>query len=179
MNHAAIEIIEEIGTVRESLLRSLRNLTQDRYNYRPDPLAWSVGEVVHHLYLFEKQVTSLLEKQNERARKRSMPPARPELPTQLQCLDGFSVEVPTVRVKAPEYVVPTYGMAREELERSLEESRKSLMGAASDLCEFDLSEMYFPHPYLGKINMYQWLLLVGKHEQRHTLQIEATKENWR
>jgi hypothetical protein len=134
--------------------------------------------VVHHLYLFEKQVTSLLEKQIERARKRGMPPARPELPTQLQCLDGFSVEVPIIRVRAPEYVVPTYGSAREDLERSLEESRKRLMRAASDLCEFDLSEMYFPHPYLGKINMYQWLLLVGKHEQRHTLQIEAMKERW-
>jgi hypothetical protein len=39
----------------------------------------------------------------------------------------------------------------------------------------DLSEQKFPHPFLGPINAYQWIVLVGEHEDRHRGQIDRLK----
>ena len=40
----------------------------------------------------------------------------------------------------------------------------------------DGARIRFPHPVWGPINLYQWLLFVGAHEQRHLAQINALKE---
>ena len=175
MNRAASEIIHDIDSRRDSLLRSLRNLTQEQYDFKPDSNSWSIGEVVHHLYLTEAQISTLLDRMLEKARKRTTPPANPELPSQLQSLDGFTLDVPVTPAKSPESSVPTHGLPKVDLLHNLSKSREGLKSIASGLCEYDLSNIRFPHPELEKINLYQWLLIVGKHEQRHTIQIEAIK----
>jgi hypothetical protein len=131
--------------------------------------------VVHHLYLTEAQVSTFLDKMLEKARKRSTPPANPELPSQLHSLNVFSIDVPVTPMKSPDSSVPTHGLPQDDLLRNLAESREGLKNIASGLCDYNLSDIRFPHPALGKINLYQWLLFVGKHEQRHTIQIEALK----
>jgi hypothetical protein len=37
----------------------------------------------------------------------------------------------------------------------------------------DLSAFTYPHPAFGPLNFYQWLALIGLHEQRHLNQIES------
>jgi hypothetical protein len=39
----------------------------------------------------------------------------------------------------------------------------------------DLGLLQFPHPVLGRIDMYQWILYLGKHERRHIAQIARVK----
>jgi hypothetical protein len=34
-----------------------------------------------------------------------------------------------------------------------------------------LGDITVPHPVLGPLNLYQWVLFVGGHESRHAIQI--------
>jgi len=58
--------------------------------------------------------------------------------------------------------------------RRMEESA-ALMKALEHCARFDLMQVNFPHPVLGKLDGYQWALYVGKHEERHRRQIEKVK----
>jgi len=37
-----------------------------------------------------------------------------------------------------------------------------------------LDEVATPHPLLGRLSFYQWLLFLAQHEERHTIQIRET-----
>ena len=37
-----------------------------------------------------------------------------------------------------------------------------------------LEKVVAPHPRLGTLDMYQWLVFLGRHESRHLAQIERT-----
>jgi hypothetical protein len=43
MNRAASEIIHDIDSHRDKLLRLLRNLTQEQYDFKPNSNYWSIG----------------------------------------------------------------------------------------------------------------------------------------
>ena len=76
---------------------------------------------------------------------------------------------------APHYVVPAQGLTRRELLALLSDSRSKLRQAISEADGVDLSLMHFPHPVLGRIDMYQWILYLGKHERRHIAQIARSR----
>ena len=76
---------------------------------------------------------------------------------------------------APERVRPKGGVSVED---SLAKMRVALAGFADiqpRLEAVDLSEQVFPHPALGPFNAYQWMVLLGEHEDRHRAQIERVK----
>ena len=39
----------------------------------------------------------------------------------------------------------------------------------------DLRDHFGPHPMLGTMDAYQWILLISAHSERHTKQIEEVK----
>ena len=54
---------------------------------------------------------------------------------------------------------------------ALAQTRADLRASAIGADGLALSEVIQPHPVLGPINLYQWLLFVGSHEARHTDQV--------
>ena len=87
----------------------------------------------------------------------------------------FDIEGSVVRVIARASVAPSKGMSSRELLEGLEGSRAALMKALAHCARFDLAQVQFPHPVLGKLDGYQWALYVGKHEERHRREIEKVK----
>ena len=76
---------------------------------------------------------------------------------------------------APERVLPQPGINKMDLIAALRQSRQAILDAVAPIGDYDLSEVKWPHPALGEINFYQWILFIGKHEQRHLGQIEGVK----
>jgi uncharacterized damage-inducible protein DinB len=174
MNPRLEEILKEIETARSELIHTVADLDDDAMAARADPGQWSIGEIMHHLVLMENLVTMLLEKQVPRARDRGVG-ADANTESLVHSLDWYPIEADPSKLTAPQSVVPAQGLARGELLSLLSDSRARLKRAIDTADGIDLSQMHFPHPVLGRLDMYQWILFVGKHERRHIAQITRVK----
>jgi hypothetical protein len=174
MNPRLEEIVDEIEAARSELLHIVSDLDEAGTGTRADPGQWSIGEILHHLVLMENLVMALLEKQVPRAKERGVG-ADPHTGSLIHSLDQFSIETVTDKLTAPQSVAPARGLTRAELLSLLADSRAKLLRANSQTDGIDLSQMHFPHPAFGRLDMYQWILFVGKHERRHTEQIARIK----
>lgn len=173
MHTTLAEIAARIDADRETLHRVSRDLTQTQLDFRPSPEAWSVGENLDHLALTERGVTRLLHKKIDEVVATGSH-AAPELPSQLGSLDRFPIlDRTNYRRKAPDIVAPRHGVPADELRRNLDQVRDTLRKALDALALYDLTPHTFPHPFLGALNLYQWILFVGQHEQRHLEQINT------
>lgn len=92
----------------------------------------------------------------------------------MSSLDSFQLSVPLTKLTAPEMVAPSGNERIEESLGSLERSRTRLRDALIAGADLDLCAVTRPHLVLGEINLYQWALFVGQHEDRHRKQIERT-----
>ncbi len=174
MNHKVQEIIIEIEAVRQSLYDAVAELNQAQMDFKPTPERWSISENLSHLNKVErglpKLYTLLLQKIEEAGLK-------PETEgSMLQCLDQEWQVATTQKFQAPERVHPQTGLTKTEVLTALQQSRQAVLAALAPAGEYDLSGVTWPHPALGDINFYQWVLFIGKHEQRHLGQIQALKK---
>ncbi len=171
MNARLLEILSETEGARARLLAFTTALPESAFSARGAAGGWSVGEVLHHLCRMEELVTSLISRQAARGREKGIGPDRGG-DSLLHSLDSFSIETVSDRLTAPESVAPQPGLGKEELLAMLRDSRARLRKALEDSSDVDLSRLQLPHPVLGRIDMYQWVLFIGKHEVRHLGQIE-------
>jgi len=52
-------------------------------------------------------------------------------------------------------------------------SRDILTAIRPRLEVIDVSTVSFTHPVFGPLNLYEWVLFIGMHENRHLAQIES------
>jgi len=174
MNIRLEEIVKEIETARSELIQTVSDVDEASTAARRDPGQWSIGEILHHLVLMERLVTTLLERQIPRAKERGVG-ADTKTESLVHSLDWYSIETVAQKLTAPQSVVPSQGLTRSELLSQLADSRANLMRAISQADGIDLSQLQFPHPVLGRLDMYGWILFLGKHERRHKAQIARVK----
>lgn len=174
MNNKLREIVAEIERERQALYGSVEDLSQAQLDLRPDTESWSAGELLHHLYLSETSIIKMLAMQTEKAGHDGLG-ADVSDGTMLGSLDRFGIETVTRKVQAPEFIAPQKGLTKEELLAVLKRSRAELLAVIERAAAYDLSQLVFPHPMLGQLNLYQWILFIGKHEQRHRKQIMAVR----
>jgi hypothetical protein len=144
---------------------------EDRRERRPAPDRWSVAEILEHLGIVEGGITQLLDGQVAAARaaglgaERETSPVVPTVPVR-RLLDR------TARLTASARSLPTGGLAAGAAWETLVERRSALrhLLVASD--GLALSALVIPHPVLGPLNVYQWLVFIGAHEGRHAKQIQ-------
>jgi len=53
-------LIEKLGKTRGMLLDSLEGLTEDQLNAKPRTGGLSIGQIVHHLYVSERDTAILI-----------------------------------------------------------------------------------------------------------------------
>lgn len=175
MNEGLREILAGIESARHDLCRSVADMSQELLDTRPSADAWSAGEILHHLYLIEKSLTRGMEKGLGEAERRNVPAGAGPDETVIHSLDRYSIETNPLRASAPARVIPSRAEKKEDLLAALERSRSELLLVFEKASAHDLSEARFPHPIFGDLNVYQWMVFLGKHERRHTRQIVETR----
>jgi hypothetical protein len=79
------------------------------------------------------------------------------------------------RVQGPAEVMPQGRWPDfDELLRQFEATRERSV-RFSAVTQADLRKHFFPHPFLGLLDCYQWLLLLAAHCERHVRQMEEVK----
>jgi hypothetical protein len=167
------EIFEMIEKARARFAASVEKLTETQENYRPAPHRWTIAENVEHVSIVNHgffRLTNKLLKQAEADPK----PAKGDL--QLASLtmtdEGHLKEG---KWEAPVSVRPTGGVRVADAIANSRKTTSDLFTLKYRLEAVDLSDQLWNHPLFGPLNLYQWLLLFGEHEERHRLQIEEIK----
>ena len=168
------QILEEIDKTRERLYRRVEGLTDEQANARPNPAAWTPAEMVEHLSLLEdrllRMMTMMLTKA-ESAGGRGPGDATVEMKP--FTLDEFVERARNEKYTAPEAVTPGGQVSLADSLAKLRRSREELHRLRPRIEATDLSNVTYPHPAFGPLNFYQWMALIGMHEERHLRQAEA------
>ncbi len=153
------ELVGYLDWRRAELEKAVSAVPAARREWRPAAGRWSVGEVLEHLTLVETRIGLLLDGRLTAARAAGLGQERDTAP---------------VLTEASQ---PTGTLSADEAWAALEEQRhvfRAMLLAADGLA---LGDVMIPHPRLGLLNVYQWVLFVGAHEGRHTAQVREIASN--
>jgi hypothetical protein len=170
--HERDAALRSLQATHDVFLKSIAGLSDRQWRFKPAPDRWSVAEVSEHIAVSESTLLALVQT------KFMTSPADPSKRTEVAGKDQIVLErIPdrSHKAQAPEFLKPTNRWAtREELTKAFEDSRKATMDYVRTTND-DLRDHFGPHPALGTLDAYQWILLISAHSERHTKQIEEVK----
>ena len=170
MHPRLAELVEYLERQRAALFAAAAPVTRERWGVRPGEDRWSVADVYEHLYLVERGVAKAIAASVEEARA-AKHPAEMETTSVLGVLDWTTLADRSKPLIAPERVAPRQTPDAATALRQLEESRAALRKAIDSADGLALETVRKQHPRLGEIDLYQWIVFVGRHESRHVEQV--------
>lgn len=159
--------LQNLAESRERVLRMAQGLTHEQLHYRPAPGRWTVAECLEHIVTVE---TRLLDRIQTTIEKGPDSSRRSVLEGQDAALVAGTV-AREVRFQAPEILEPTGRWPDEQLLPEFEAARQKSRDFAAST-QADLRSHFFKHPVLGDLDLYQWLLMIAAHCDRHRAQSE-------
>ncbi len=166
--------LKSLQATHDLFPKSIAGLSEKQFRFKPGPDRWSVAEVSEHIAVAEASLLALVQKQLMAS------PAAPEKRTEAAGKDEIIVKMVPIRsqkVQVPEFLKPGNRFAtREEVIKAFKNSRRATMDYVRTTND-DLRDHFGPHPTLGPLDGYQWVLLISAHSERHTRQIEEVKSD--
>jgi uncharacterized damage-inducible protein DinB len=169
------ELVDALAGMRQALFDSVSGLSEAQLDYKPDGGEWAISDILHHLALTDEANMKLMGRSLKQADAAGVPPDPTPDESVLNCLDAYADTLRNTRAQAPEFVRPQSRQPVPDSIARLEASREKIMASIEKLGQYDLSLVKFPHPLLGELNLYQWIMIAGGHERRHTAQIGRIK----
>jgi hypothetical protein len=168
-----VALVRELELERARMLDAAHRVPAHARNTRPAPDRWSAAEVLGHLAKVEASSGKLFSVHARGLRDAGAPPetsddARP-------IIDGFTrfpMHTRTRMIEAPEIVLPADGITFDEALLALSASRARLLEAIAKADGLALGAVSAAHPRLGPLTMYEWLLMIARHEARHAEQLD-------
>jgi uncharacterized damage-inducible protein DinB len=157
---------------RESLLRVAQRLSREQWHYRSAPGRWTVAECVEHIVTVEAR---LLDRIQKSLAKDPDPSRRSVFEGQDHAMFANTVGR-VVRLQAPDVLVPTGRWPHEQLLPEFEAARRLTQDFAV-ATQADLRRHFFKHPIFGDLDLYQWLIMIAAHCDRHRAQSEEVMSN--
>lgn len=170
MHPRIAELVDYLSSQRAALLHAAAALPPERWKEHPGAGRWSVADLLEHLQIVEHSCASVITKRATEARSAGHP-TETATSSKLDKLDGAGLLDRSKRLEAPARVVPTGTLSADVALASIERSRAELLDAIAVADGLALESIRHTHGRLGEIDLYQWILFVGQHEQRHVAQM--------
>ena len=167
------EIFDSIDETRGRLGQRLAGLTAEQENFRPASGGWSIAEIVEHLAILEGRLLGLLTVMVSKAEKAGLQRSAEDSNFNPVTLDQIIERSLKEKYTAPETAQPQGNVSIQDSLERLRESRASLRALQPRFEALDLTSTRYPHPAFGPLDSYQWLVMIGVHEDRHLRQIET------
>ena len=170
----AAEREEAIGQLEESrkkFLAAIAGLSEQQWNFKPAPDRWSAAECAEHIAVTEAGAFRLITGQimNSPAEQEKKSSRRPDGSIRPLMLDRSR------KAQANEMLRPIgRWKTQQQLDQAFSEVRNQTIAYVRDTKD-DLRSHFGPHPALGPLDAYQWILFLSAHCERHTLQIAEVK----
>ncbi|HJN46765.1 MAG: DinB family protein [Vicinamibacterales bacterium] len=165
-------VVRLLRQTRDDLLAAVESVTDAQWNYRPATDRWSIGLIAEHLGLVERRLFG----QVELALQQEVNPGWEAATAGKDVLIDSMLRDRGTSRDAPELVVPTGTVGRDESLRIFQERRARSLAFAETTAD-TLKQHTLDHhrPVYGTLNAHQWLLYIPLHTQRHIQQIEEIK----
>ncbi len=170
------ELVDLLSSERQKVLDAVSGLSPAQLEHRPGDGLWSISDILHHLALTEEANAKFMSRLLKQADAGSL--AQDPSPDQsvLDCLDSFAEKLHNTKATAPDFVAPKeHAPVTDSLGR-LEAALAAVIDKVKQIGQYDLSQVAYPHPLLGSLNGYQWIVISGRHEGRHAAQIRRIKK---
>jgi hypothetical protein len=158
---------------RRALLKSFEGVPGERLCRRADPSGWSVAEILEHLRMVESGVARLITKRVAKAREEGLG-EETATSSVMSSFAPHAAKLESGQLEAPALVRPPANVDISEALEGLETSREALRAAVVSADGLAIGDIKHTHIVLGELDLYQWLIFVGHHEERHRKQIERT-----
>jgi hypothetical protein len=166
-------LITQLESSIGNFKNTVANLTNNQFSFRPAADKWTIAECIEHIALAELEFPKIL------ARENWQPPNK-EYRSKIKIADNEIQPKMTSRkwkAKSPEVFKPSNKFSSvAEAITAFQTQRKTTI-AYVETTEDDLRNHYWKHPLTGTIDLYQTLILMSAHVERHTEQIEQIKSN--
>ncbi len=162
------EIWQENQAVRTRLIEAARRLSEKQLAFQPGPGRWSVGEILDHVCLAERSMTRTISRLLQQAA--GLGRIGHAGPVPAREIDRATYNQPAT---APDGVLPSPDRPLDQLLAGLHESRARLLEVCAVADGRVVGDVRLAHVRLGELNFYQWLAVVGAHDAKHLVQIEA------
>lgn len=162
--------VNEAATAR--FASEVEAVTETQAAYRPAEGEWTIGEIVEHVNIVNNgflRITHKLLRQAEADPK----PAPADLNLGGVIVNDNGEQAP--KFEAPETVRPKGGVSIADAVAGLRQTIAGFAEIKPRLEAVDLSEHKFPHPAVGPLSAYQWMILLAEHSDRHRGQIACVK----
>ena len=161
----AVDYMEQ---TRKGLLMDIKGLSEQQLNFKPSPQKWSIAQCVEHIAIAEIALMKILQESLDQ-------PADPSKRAEITASDTTVLRVVTDRSHkstAKEFLQPDDKFAdyNAALQGFIDRRNKNISYIIST--QDDLRNHFCSHAIMGRIDGFQYLLLISAHCKRHTLQIE-------
>ena len=161
--------LQYLETTKKNVLEATKGLSEAQWNFKAAPDRWSVAQVMEHIAASEDFIRGMLKE------KVMMAPAGEAGRDMKKTDDAVLAMVPdrTTKAQAPEPLVPTNRFG------SPESSIKHFVDSRAATEDFlktttGLRDHVTDSP-MGKLDGYEFVLLIAAHSERHTKQINEVK----
>ena len=163
--------LQYLETTKKGVLEAMKGLSEAQWNFKPAPDRWSVAQVTEHIAAAEDFLRMLAKE------KVMLAPAGEAGRDVSKTDETVMAMVPdrTHKAQAPEPLVPTnrFGSPEGSIKHfvasrvTTEDFLKSTAGMRDHVMESPM----------GKLDAYEFVLLVAAHSERHTKQINEVKSD--
>ena len=169
------EICSFMQNNRQRFIAQVSDMTDEQLEFRPTAEEWNIRELVHHVAIVAERNGKMFSKFLKEAEAGNV--AKDETPdeSRMDAMDEILPQIAERKFVAPEPLVPVNAPPLSASLEKLDVDRKRLLDIIERLSPYDLSGLKAPHPFLGDLNAYQWLLTGAGHEARHGAQIKRIK----
>lgn len=156
-----------LHATRKQFLDIVQSVSDKQFKFKPGPDRWSIAEVAEHLTLAEETLFG--------AAQRTLGAPRVTVATDdYKKKDDLIMKmVPdrTRKAQAPEQIRPTGKFATREALVTEFKSRRDRTIEFVKTTKAEVRNHTAPHPVLGPIDVYEWLLFIAAHSDRHIQQM--------
>lgn len=165
------EMLRHLDANRVILRAAVDGVPPSLREKRPQPDRWSVAETLEHLTRTEDGITRFLSVRLSEAQGAGLLQPEHDLSSIAGSIDHDRIIDRTRQITAGERVLPRGEMDAATALTALDATRAKLRQLIIANDGLSIGAVSLPHPVLGPINGYQWLIFVGSHEARHAAQI--------
>src|SRR5712671_6646292 len=163
--------LQYLESTKKGVLDATKGLSDAQWNFKPAPDRWSVAEVMEHLAAAEDMLRGLTQEQIMKS-----PPVPVRSAEEIKKSDeSVLTMVPdrSHKAQAPEPLRPTNRFGSPAAaQKHFVESRASTEGYLKNATGL---RAHLADSPMGKLDGYEWILLIAAHSERHTKQMLEVK----